>query len=134
MWALVGRFVVYAICQHDWSLNGRSVSASWGSAVKYSHVVTVQVVRQYVLDVTFSDGTEREIDVESQLYGQMFEPLRDHELFCQVKVDPELGTVVWPNGADLSPEFLYGGGVQDATSSDGVTTEAEAVGDAQAQK
>jgi hypothetical protein len=37
----------------------------------------------------------------------MFEPLRNAEVFQQVKVDPELETVVWPNGADLAPEFLY---------------------------
>ena len=41
------------------------------------------------------------------IYGAMFEPLRDPEMFRQASVDPELGTVVWPNGADLSPEFLY---------------------------
>jgi hypothetical protein len=39
----------------------------------------------------------------------MFEPLKDPDLFLQVKVDPELETVIWPNGADLAPEFLYHG-------------------------
>ena len=69
-------------------------------------VTDVSVPRPYVLDVTFADGARRRIDVEPQLYGEMFEPLRDPELFAQVSVDPVLGTVVWPNGADLSPEFL----------------------------
>jgi hypothetical protein len=47
------------------------------------------------------------VDIEPLLYGEMFEPLRDFARFAEVTVDPELGTVVWPNGADLSPEFLY---------------------------
>ena len=72
------------------------------------HVVTaVEVLRPYVLAVTFDDGTRREVDVEPLLFGEMFEPLRDYECFEQATVDPVLGTVVWPNGADLSPEFLY---------------------------
>lgn len=70
-------------------------------------VVAVKVVRPYVLEVTFGDGTRRQVNVEPLLYGEMFEPLRDPALFGQASVDPELGTVVWPNGADLSPEFLY---------------------------
>lgn len=70
-------------------------------------VVAVKVVRPYVLEVTFDDGARRQVNVEPLLYGEMFEPLRDPALFGQVSVDPVLGTVVWPNGADLSPEFLY---------------------------
>ena len=72
------------------------------------HAVTeVKTEEPYVLHITFSDGTRRVVDVEPLLFGEMFEPLRDPEFFRRVRVDPELGTVVWPNGADLSPEFLY---------------------------
>ena len=72
------------------------------------HFVTkVEVIRPYVLLVSFDDGTRREVDVEPLLTGEMFEPLRDPGLFKQATVDPVLGTVVWPNGADLAPEFLY---------------------------
>jgi hypothetical protein len=72
------------------------------------HVVTaVEVIRPYVLVVTFEDSTRHEVDVEPLLVGEMFEPLRDYECFEQAGVDPVLGTIVWPNGADLSPEFLY---------------------------
>jgi len=70
-------------------------------------VTTVETLRPYVLAVTFDDGTRREVDVEPLLFGEMFEPLRDYACFAQAAVDPVLGTVVWPNGADLSPEFLY---------------------------
>lgn len=72
-------------------------------------VTSVRVIRPYVLDVGFADGTRREVDVEPLLYGPIFEPLRDPEVFAQAGVDDVLGTVVWPNDADLSPEFLRHG-------------------------
>ena len=72
-------------------------------------VVDVEVVGPYVLEVTFADGFRRRVDVEPLLYGEMFEPLRDYARFAEATVDQLLGTVVWPNGADLSPEFLYWG-------------------------
>ena len=70
-------------------------------------VTKVRVLRSYVLELTFSDGRRREVDLEGELYGEVFEPLRDPALFAQAVVDAQLGTVVWPNGADFSPEFLY---------------------------
>ena len=72
-------------------------------------VTDVNAVEPYILDVTFSDGTCRRVDIEPLLVGEMFQPLRDPEMFRKASVDMELGTVVWPNGADLSPEFLYEG-------------------------
>jgi hypothetical protein len=67
-----------------------------------------------MIDVTFSDGFNRLVNVEPLLYGEVFEPLRDVSLFRQATVDAELGTVVWPNGADLSPEFLRHGQAEPA--------------------
>lgn len=75
-------------------------------------VVEVKIVEPYVLEVAFADGVRRRVEVEPELYGEKFEPLRDPEMFRQASVDPELGTVVWPNGADLSPEFLYQAGAE----------------------
>lgn len=72
-------------------------------------VVAVRVLRPYVLEVTFDDGVVREVDIEAELWGEAFEPLLDPAYFALVTVDPDLGTVVWPNGADLAPEFLYHG-------------------------
>ena len=63
----------------------------------------------YRIWLRFADGSEGEIDLESELWGPMFEPLRaDPELFRQVRVDKELGTIVWPNGADMDPDVLHG--------------------------
>ncbi len=56
--------------------------------------------------VQLSDGTEGEVDLQAYLDGAVFEPLRDVSLFAQVRIDPEIRTVAWPNGADLAPEFL----------------------------
>jgi len=63
----------------------------------------------YRIRVTFRDGCRRDVDLADKLGGEIFEPLRDLGLFAAAKFDPEAGTVVWPNGADLAPEFLrYG--------------------------
>lgn len=68
---------------------------------------SVRVLGRYVLELTF--GTEvRVVDVEPFLWGPAFEPLRaDYELFASVRVDDDAGTIVWPNGADLSPAVLH---------------------------
>ncbi len=61
----------------------------------------------YRVRLRFSDGTEGEIDLEEELWGEMFEPLKDKARFSELGLDNELGTIVWPNGADFAPEFLY---------------------------
>lgn len=73
--------------------------------------VAVEVLRPYVIEVTFGDGSRRQIDLEAELWGPVFEPLRDPALFAQVAVDPMFGSVYWPTGADLAPEFVYYGDV-----------------------
>jgi hypothetical protein len=72
-------------------------------------VTDVEVVRDFVVKVSFDDGTTREVDLEPLLWGPMFEPLRqDPGLFRQVRADEESGTIAWPNGADLDPVVLHG--------------------------
>lgn len=72
-------------------------------------VRSVSPLDGYHLHVEFTDGTEREVDVESYLRGPVFEPVRwDRSVFESVAVDPDLGAVVWPNGADIDPDVLYG--------------------------
>ena len=57
--------------------------------------------------VVFEDGVAGEVDLADELWGEVFEPLRDLSRFAQMRFDADLGTVVWPNGADFAPEFLY---------------------------
>jgi hypothetical protein len=71
-------------------------------------ITTVEPLHDYTLRIGFSDGSWRDVDLESELWGPMFEPLRDPETFRTVAVDAELGTIVWPNGADLDPDVLHG--------------------------
>ena len=69
-------------------------------------VVSVEAGKGWTLKVRFSDGTEGVVSVKDRLFGPVFEPLRDVELFAQVRVD-EFGAVCWPTGADLAPDALY---------------------------
>ena len=70
-------------------------------------VTSVRVLDHYVLDIGFEDGVHRVVDLQDELCGPVFEPLKDPAYFAKVTVDDELGTVVWPNGADIAPETLY---------------------------
>ena len=83
----------------------------------YRRATRVKALRPYVLEVEFADGVVRVIDIESELWGEVFEPLKGPGFFAQVTLDREVGTVVWPNGADFSPEFLYEGGAVSADAS-----------------
>ena len=61
----------------------------------------------YRIWLRFDDGLSGEIDLEDELWGTVFEPLKDVAEFARLRADRELETVVWPNGADFAPEFLY---------------------------
>lgn len=74
-----------------------------------ARITSVEPLEGFVLRLGFDDGSLRDVDLEADLWGPVFEPLqRDLELFRQVRVDAELGTIVWPNGADLDPDVLHG--------------------------
>lgn len=70
-------------------------------------IVSVEVTGTYQVRVGFDDGTSREIDLEPILEGELYGPLRDPEIFARVVVDPEVRTLVWPNGADFDPAILH---------------------------
>ena len=70
-------------------------------------VTKVRVLPEYRLEVHFKDGVCRVVDLSDELWGEVFEPLKDPAEFAKAFVDPESRTVAWPNGADLAPEWLY---------------------------
>ena len=72
----------------------------------YYSVVEARHVRDHVVWLRFKDGTEGEVDLQPELCGPVFEPLKDIEYFRDFRV-AEYGTIVWPNGADIAPETLY---------------------------
>lgn len=73
-------------------------------------ITAVEVLHDHVVSVRFADGTEKVIDLDPYLHGPVFAEIRaDPATFAGVRVDPDSGTIVWPNGADLAPDVLYEG-------------------------
>ncbi len=70
-------------------------------------VKNVKYISAYKLALTFEDDTVRVVDLAPHLDGEIFEPLKDINYFKTVRVNPDLDTIVWKNGADMAPEFLY---------------------------
>ena len=70
-------------------------------------VIEAEYVSSFIVKLRFRDGTVGEVDLKAELTGPIFEPLKNPEYFRQFRVHPEFHTLVWPNGADLAPEFLY---------------------------
>ncbi len=68
---------------------------------------SVKYLKGYRLHLTFSDGNEGDLDLAGELWGEVFEPLKDLKLFRKFRLNEELNTISWPTGADLAPEFLY---------------------------
>ena len=73
----------------------------------FLHIDKVEYLQDYKIAVTFNDGRSGVADLAGTLRGGVFEALKDMKQFSQVSVDAELETVVWPNGADLAPEYVY---------------------------
>jgi len=71
------------------------------------HVVEASYEHDCTVRLKFNDGAEGFVDLEDELYGEMLAPLKDRSKFSTLRLDPELGTIVWDNGADLAPEFLH---------------------------
>jgi hypothetical protein len=69
-------------------------------------IVEAHYIAGFKIWVRFSDGAEGDVDLSQELTGPIFAPLRNVEEFKRFSLHPELRTLVWPNGADLAPEFL----------------------------
>ncbi len=76
----------------------------------FLHVTGVKYLEDFRLRLTFNNGAVMDVDLKDELYGEMFEPLRDLSIFKQVFLNSDTNTIEWPNGADLAPEFLYAKG------------------------
>lgn len=70
-------------------------------------VVNFEIVAPYTLRVRFDDDTARTINFEPALAGELYAPLRDLKFFSQASIDPEVHTLIWPNGADFDPATLH---------------------------
>jgi hypothetical protein len=74
---------------------------------KLVHVLDAEVIGDHRLRLAFEDGTVGEVEFDDSEWRGVLAPLRDPDLFAQVTVDRQLGTLVWPGGLDLAPEPLY---------------------------
>lgn len=81
-----------------------------------AHVTHVESLAGHRLRLRFDDGAEGEIDLSLRQWRGIFAPLKDQAFFERVEIDEELGTIVWPNGADIAPETLHDWVVQGAGS------------------
>lgn len=73
-------------------------------------IIEAAVLHDHVVRLRFADGVEKTIDLDPYLHGPVFAGIRsDQSEFLAMKVDPDAGTIVWPNGADLAPDVLYEG-------------------------
>ena len=80
-------------------------------------IISASPKATYKLELTFEDGVKGVVDVSRIIsFRAIFAPLADPSYFARVRVDRNLGTVCWPNGADLDPDVLYGCLVPDADS------------------
>ncbi len=70
-------------------------------------VQSFKIVAPYTLEIWFDDNTSQTINFKHILYGDLYTPLRDTAFFNKVQIDPEVHTLVWPNGADFDPETLH---------------------------
>jgi hypothetical protein len=73
-------------------------------------IATIKPLEGFNVQLEFTDGTTKEVDLQPYLHGPIFEPIRnDLQVFHSVKVDARMGTIVWDNGADIDPDVLYKG-------------------------
>jgi hypothetical protein len=73
----------------------------------FLHVTDASYLEDYKVEVAFNNGRKGIADLTDALKGPMFEPLKNKTVFANLVVDEELDTIVWSNGADLAPEYIY---------------------------
>jgi hypothetical protein len=70
-------------------------------------VISFKIESPFTLRIQFEDNTEQVIDFKPVLAGELYRPLRELPFFNQVRIDPEVHTLIWPNGADFDPATLH---------------------------
>jgi len=73
----------------------------------FLHITNARYLEDYKVEVSFNNGRKGIADLADALKGTMFEPLKNKSVFSRLVVDKELDTIVWSNGADLAPEYIY---------------------------
>lgn len=73
----------------------------------FLHIIKAKYLSDYKIEVVFNNGRQGMADLSCILKGTVFEPLKEKTVFAQFKLDDELDTLVWSNGADIAPEFVY---------------------------
>jgi hypothetical protein len=71
-------------------------------------VIKAEYLKDYTIKIYFNNGDEKIVDLSNELYGTVFEPLKNTNYFKNFSIC--CNTISWPNGADFAPEYLYGGG------------------------
>lgn len=75
----------------------------------FLHIREAKYLHDYIIWFRFNNGAEGEFDFKEHLWGEVFEPLKEIKKFSKFKIDPDMETIVWENGADFAPEFIYKG-------------------------
>lgn len=70
-------------------------------------LIEAKYLSDYKVFLRFDDETSGEVDLKAELYGELFLPLKNPDNFKNFAIDPEFKTLVWPNGADIAPEYLH---------------------------
>ncbi|WP_291322304.1 DUF2442 domain-containing protein [Desulfonatronospira sp.] len=70
-------------------------------------IIDARYVQDYTIYIRFADGAEGYVDLKNELYGPMFDPLKQLDFFKQFSIHQDFCTLCWPNGADIAPEYLY---------------------------
>ena len=80
----------------------------------FLHVLEAKHLKEYTVEIIFSDGRKGIIDLKDSIHGSTFQELKNIHFFSRLSVDKELETVTWPNGVDFAPEYLYYKAFKDA--------------------
>lgn len=80
----------------------------------FLHVTKAKYLKDFEIEICFDNGLKGVADLSDVLKGGVFEALKDKATFAKMRVEPELATIVWPNGVDLAPEYLFFQAFRDA--------------------